>query len=63
MAFCLICQDGDRERDEATEKKKRRFVDDGPVEMPVIPGPGNPSPGQLTGDKVMMGSLSHVSQF
>lgn len=47
-----IYQDGERERDEASEKKKRRFVDDGPVEMPVIPGPGNPSPGQLTGDKV-----------
>uniref|UniRef100_K1PJQ0 U4/U6 small nuclear ribonucleoprotein Prp3 n=1 Tax=Magallana gigas TaxID=29159 RepID=K1PJQ0_MAGGI len=49
-------KDGERERDEASEKKKRRFVDDGPVEMPVIPGPGNPSPGQLTGDK---GGLSH----
>lgn len=47
-----IYQDGERERDEASEKKKRRFVDDGPVAMPVIPGPGNPSPGQLTGDKV-----------
>lgn len=45
-------KDGERERDEASEKKKRRFVDDGPVEMPVIPGPGNPSPGQLTGDKI-----------
>lgn len=45
-------KDGERERDEASEKKKRRFVDDGPVAMPVIPGPGNPSPGQLTGDKI-----------
>lgn len=45
-------KDGERERDEASEKKKRKFVDDGPVAMPVIPGPGNPSPGQLTGDKI-----------
>ncbi|XP_060077701.1 U4/U6 small nuclear ribonucleoprotein Prp3-like isoform X2 [Ylistrum balloti] len=38
------------DRDEGTEtKRKRRFVDDGP---PAIPGPGNPSPGQLTTDKI-----------
>lgn len=39
------------DRDEGGEtKRKRRFVDDGPPA--AIPGPGNPSPGQLTTDKI-----------
>lgn len=42
-------KDGDRDEDSEI-KKPRRFVDSEPA--PVIPGPGNPSPGQLTADKI-----------
>ncbi|XP_071098058.1 U4/U6 small nuclear ribonucleoprotein Prp3-like [Haliotis cracherodii] len=40
----------DDEKEEGTERvKKRRFADD---TASVIPGPGQPSPGQLTADKI-----------
>ncbi|KAK3102455.1 hypothetical protein FSP39_011493 [Pinctada imbricata] len=54
----------DREREESTDKKKRRFVDDTSVPLPVVPGPGNPSPGQLTGDKIkeMMANAQKMIQ-
>ncbi|KAJ8311737.1 hypothetical protein KUTeg_011092 [Tegillarca granosa] len=44
-----LFDDGDRDEDSEI-KKPRRFVDSEPA--PVIPGPGNPSPGQLTADKI-----------
>ncbi|XP_041356451.1 U4/U6 small nuclear ribonucleoprotein Prp3-like [Gigantopelta aegis] len=56
-------EDRDRERDEEREKsKKRRFTDD---EKPVlVPGPGQPSPGQLTENKIkeMMANAQKMIQ-
>ncbi|KAL5019959.1 hypothetical protein ScPMuIL_002851 [Solemya velum] len=55
-------KDGEREIEESAEtKKKRRFTDDDTI---TIPGPGNPSPGQLTADKIkeMMATAQKMIQ-
>lgn len=59
--FCIKEVEKEENQTETSSRKRRRFVDDENVN---IPGPGNPSPGQLTADKIkeMMANAQRMIQ-